>query len=613
MQPKQSDFKAFTVSLIFSFLLLLGAGYLLFKEAEGDALKTAPVLHQGRFRPFEAFQLSAQEEFAGLDANAMKGLLLLETMEWDRFKDLKVISPDLPSQQERKLSALEILSLYENNPAFARETLAYLIHDFIHKQKAPLEEGKTISLSSLAPGLSVKFSNGKLRVHKKATDPPFSVFTKGEFINEPSSMSNWGVKESRKLHRLYQILSEKRGISKDSKAWLTGSGMLMVPKRAKGHGGAWLPLGALMAGEPTAYKEASEENIRKALLTLTSSYGTLEFAKAEQALGEALNKGYAEFLQNKESYYPSFLQLKAELFYLKYDLLGLAAVFYFFAALFLSISFKWRVFTFLGLFAFNLGFLTNIALVLLRVFILERPPVSNMIESLLFVPLVASVIALSLFPLLSLKLPLLSASILSLLILSITRYAFPGSNLENAPAVLNSRFWLLVHVLMVVSSYAFFLVGSVLAHFHLVAFGNPLKKNLSTKLSKLILIILYAGTFLLISGTILGGIWAQQSWGRFWDWDPKESWAFISSCLYLILIHLYRFGMIKEWGLSAGAIFGALLIGFTWYGVNYLLGTGLHSYGFGTGGSEWFIVFSIGELAFIAYAGFRKNKSSIRV
>lgn len=112
-----------------------------------------------------------------------------------------------------------------------------------------------------------------------------------------------------------------------------------------------------------------------------------------------------------------------------------------------------------------------------------------------------------------------------------------------------------------------------------------------TALGQLILQTMYGGTILLVSGTILGGIWAAESWGRFWDWDPKESWAFISSCFYLIWIHAYRFHRIGSFGLAIGAVSGLLAISFTWYGVNYILGTGLHSYGFGSGGEIFYYSF----------------------
>ena len=110
---------------------------------------------------------------------------------------------------------------------------------------------------------------------------------------------------------------------------------------------------------------------------------------------------------------------------------------------------------------------------------------------------------------------------------------------------------------------------------------------------------LYIGTALLIVGTILGGVWAAQSWGRFWDWDPKESWAFISALMYLAFLHAYKFRKIKERGLAIGSILGLMTISFTWYGVNYILGTGLHSYGFGGGGEWLYYSYLLGEGLFI--------------
>ena len=120
------------------------------------------------------------------------------------------------------------------------------------------------------------------------------------------------------------------------------------------------------------------------------------------------------------------------------------------------------------------------------------------------------------------------------------------------------------------------------------------------QLSSMILQTLYIGTAMLIAGTILGGLWAAESWGRFWDWDPKESWAFISSAFYLIWIHAYRFHKISSFGLAFGSVSGLLAISFTWYGVNYILGTGLHSYGFGSGGEHLYYAFLGTESLFLS-------------
>lgn len=118
-------------------------------------------------------------------------------------------------------------------------------------------------------------------------------------------------------------------------------------------------------------------------------------------------------------------------------------------------------------------------------------------------------------------------------------------------------------------------------------------------LSNILLTLLYIGEFLLIAGTVLGGIWAAQSWGRFWDWDPKEAWAFISAAVYALIIHAYRFNYIASFGLASGAVLGLVSILFTWYGVNFVLGTGLHSYGFGNGSGWYFFFYAAAELVFL--------------
>jgi ABC-type transport system involved in cytochrome c biogenesis permease subunit len=167
-------------------------------------------------------------------------------------------------------------------------------------------------------------------------------------------------------------------------------------------------------------------------------------------------------------------------------------------------------------------------------------------------------------------------------------------SLDIVQAVLDSHYWLLIHVLMVVGSYGVLFVAGVCGHIFL------LQRTPSPLLEKTVLQTLYWGTALLICGTLLGGVWAAQSWGRFWDWDPKEAWAFISSALYLLWIHAYRFKKIAGRGLAIGSIVGLMAITFTWYGVNYILGSGLHSYGFGQGGERFYYLYLLVELLFLA-------------
>ena len=118
--------------------------------------------------------------------------------------------------------------------------------------------------------------------------------------------------------------------------------------------------------------------------------------------------------------------------------------------------------------------------------------------------------------------------------------------------------------------------------------------------------MLQAGTLLLAAGTLLGGVWASYSWGRFWGWDPKETWALIALLVYLAVLHARFAGWIRELGLALGSILGGLAVVMAWYGVNYVLGTGLHSYGLGAGGANaWVLGYACAETALVVASSWR--------
>ncbi len=289
---------------------------------------------------------------------------------------------------------------------------------------------------------------------------------------------------------------------------------------------------------------------------------------------ELEGKPYLEAYGKKVSY-PTRGQLMSELILYKFPTKCLLILLYLIALVY------WPT--------FYIAFSFHTVVLALRSYILLRPPVSNMDETLLYVPWVAALLAL--FFSKSREVRWGGAAVAAALLFFLPAHLA----LEPAQPVLDSQLWLTVHVLMVVGSYGVFFIAGVLGHIFL------LQKSPSHEFEATLLRTLYLGTALLIGGTILGGVWAAQSWGRFWDWDPKESWAFISSALYLIWIHAYRFKKIRGKGLAVGSIVGLLSITFTWYGVNYLLGVGLHSYGFGSGGSSVFFLFVALESLFLSY------------
>jgi ABC-type transport system involved in cytochrome c biogenesis permease subunit len=323
-----------------------------------------------------------------------------------------------------------------------------------------------------------------------------------------------------------------------------------------------------------------------------------------------LGASYLE-ARGKTLTYPSAWQLKLERIYYQYPFIPFILLLYGTAAFLfiLSLNLNNSRFHQWAFFLICLAFLAHTLLLAARSYILERPPVSNMFETVIYVPWIAVLCGLILRFFFKNSLILLAASLTSIILLILLEVTHLNHHLENVQAVLDSQFWLIIHVLMVVGSYGVFILGGVLGHFYLASFIWHRQETSSLAfLAKLILQILYLGTTMLISGTILGGIWAAESWGRFWDWDPKESWAFISSCLYLFIIHAFRFQKIGHFGLAAGAILGLLAISFTWYGVNYILGTGLHSYGFGSGGELFYYLFLIVEFSFLLLAYGMKKK-----
>jgi ABC-type transport system involved in cytochrome c biogenesis permease subunit len=154
--------------------------------------------------------------------------------------------------------------------------------------------------------------------------------------------------------------------------------------------------------------------------------------------------------------------------------------------------------------------------------------------------------------------------------------------------VLRSNYWLTIHVLTIVSSYA----GGTLAWglgniaLTMLAFGTPRRELLKT-LSQFTYRAMQIAVLLLAAGTFLGGWWAADSWGRFWGWDPKEVWALIALVCYVIPLHMRFIGWVKDFGLAVAAVLCYAAIVMSWYGVNFVLGAGLHSYGFGGGGPWW--------------------------
>jgi ABC-type transport system involved in cytochrome c biogenesis permease subunit len=178
-----------------------------------------------------------------------------------------------------------------------------------------------------------------------------------------------------------------------------------------------------------------------------------------------------------------------------------------------------------------------------------------------------------------------------------------GDTMEMLRAVLDTNFWLATHVVVITAGYASMFVAGILALVYIVRgfFTRSLFPATARSLNRMVYGIICFSTLFSFVGTILGGIWADQSWGRFWGWDPKENGALLIVIWCAIILHARWGGMIRERGLMAMAVFGNIVTAFSWFGVN-MLGIGLHSYGFMDKAFNWLVLFSASQMLFIGLA-----------
>lgn len=251
------------------------------------------------------------------------------------------------------------------------------------------------------------------------------------------------------------------------------------------------------------------------------------------------------------------------------------------------------------------GFAMQVLGFVCRIIVSGRAPVTNMYESVLWVAFGTIFFALIFEAIHRCRYFLLGAVPVAVvsLILADTQPVILDRTIQPLVPVLADNFWLTTHVLTITLSYAAFALALGVGHIVLgkVIFGSKPSPALYNYLYR----SLQIGVLLLAVGTILGGVWANYSWGRFWDWDPKETWALIALLGYLIVLHGRIAGKWGGFGMAVGAVLAFQSIIMAWYGVNFILGVGLHSYGFGTGGFPAALGFVLVEIAFVSLAIWR--------
>ena len=296
-------------------------------------------------------------------------------------------------------------------------------------------------------------------------------------------------------------------------------------------------------------------------------------------------------------------KIPLELFYNRADLFLWTKMFYALAfAVFLLSFFMTR--SWLRPAAFSLiiaGSLPHVLALVLRIIIMARPPVSNLYETFIFVSMI-SVIAGVIIELVNRRwVGICVASVCGFVFLMLSgKFAAEGDTMQMLVAVLNSNFWLGTHVLSITVGYAGVCVAGLVGHLYILQrIRYPKDKAALESTYRNMIGALGFGLMMSFLGTTLGGIWADDSWGRFWGWDPKENGALLIVlwCAFLFHARLGRF--ITPLGAAAGCVLGIVVVMWAWFGVN-LLNVGLHSYGFTSGIATGLLAYVLGEIAFLA-------------
>jgi len=542
---------AVSLALILSSVLVLCADNV---PLDTNALATLAVQDHGRKKPFTTF---AHEMLLALSGHA--------TYTLDKADGTKTaLSPEEV-----------VLDLWFKPDGWDDKPLI-MINFLELKQKLGLEADKKL------------FSFNEL-IGKQALMDMFTEAQKARQAGKGDTLPAY-LKEAEALGQRLQLFRDL----------VQGQKETVVPN-TKSENATWFPVSSQDSSAGLNYLRGEASTSFMSWMQDWADGDTAKFNAQTPAVVEALRAIAPQF-------YPSASSLQFEHTYMVVDPFLWAWIIYFTALLVLLLTAIW---------ARHAGYLAGWALVVLgmsfeiygfasRIIISGRPPVTDLYETVIWVSFVGMVFAVILEAVYRKRYFLyagLPAAILTLIVADSDSTILDAS-INPLTAVLRNNMWLTIHVLTIVSSYAAFLLTAVLGHIALtMTFWGKRFAKAQAEVHFYIYRAMQIGILLLATGTILGGVWANYSWGRFWGWDPKETWALITLLCYLALVHGRLAGWWRGFGLAIGSVVCFLSVMMSWYGVNFILGQNgksLHSYGLSTGGLGYASGFAGVELAFVA-------------
>jgi ABC-type transport system involved in cytochrome c biogenesis permease subunit len=323
-----------------------------------------------------------------------------------------------------------------------------------------------------------------------------------------------------------------------------------------------------------------------------------------QGDAKEFNAALASYQTYMNQTYPDIMRKAAfEVFYNDYAPFYQCSLLY--LAMFILAILSWVAYTNeLNRIVFWLGICTLVFhtfAIVARMYLQGRPPITNLYSTAIFIGWGCVLMSLLIEGTYKNGIGNLVASVAgSLTTLIAHNLATDGDTMPALRAVLDTNFWLATHVTMINFGYAAtFVAGLLSILFVLVGlFTSRLDRDLFQSLTQVIYGSVCFATLLSFTGTVLGGLWADYSWGRFWGWDPKENGALLIVLWNALILHARWGGMVKQRGMAVLAIFGNIVTAWSWFGVN-MLGIGLHSYGFMEGAAFWLAAFVASQLMLI--------------
>ncbi len=579
-----------------------------------NVFRKLPILHEGRVKPLETYarhillQMSGKSSYAGKPAIYQLTRILfrpefaisdtiflinnpdvaialgIDTQKRGRFS-FEQLEPHLDSLQNlaanadkidkesRSVTDKEILSLFQNVSYY--NTLSQAMVYSLPSPMFRVESAELAKRMSLPASENISFWTLMASVRILAeilaqVDPRDSV-TRDSLSQEAISLS----------HRMY----------------LFNRGLFPSPFRVIADSiveGGWTSPSALLSDPKAQHRHSKELELLSQLLQSFRANDPQAFKLASQNLGELS----FEHIDRARAF-------DIELIYQRVQPFFWSLVIYWFTLImcFLYLLFNRNILRIAAAFLLIVGLIPHISGILTRMYLMGRPPVTNLYETFLWVSAVVILLSLFLEKQFRRGVGILAGAISGVLLLSVAnRYAMDGDTLGVLVAVLDSNFWLSTHVVTITIGYSAGILAGVLGHIWIARAILPdrgtRKQNL-IELNKMIYGVLCFALLFSFIGTVLGGIWADQSWGRFWGWDPKENGALMLVLWCIILLHTRQFGQIGPKGMAFGSVIGTIIVVLAWFGVN-LLSIGLHSYGFTEGAAIKLFVYIGIELAYLA-------------